>query len=309
MSQLTEERAAIYGGRNHTGDIYFLSHLRDEALCVGKLINSLLPLKPKKISFLIDDRTKDKTVEIIEGFQQEHPGLIEYEYFKWCLDFSYPKNILKQKVPIGAWAFIVGGDMEIPTESVAPILKFAENPLNALGYFDVIDTPGETNDQHPAQRGRYLMWRAHPMIKWEWNVHEELYLSFYRLFSSVVTFGAEYYSRPDFIATVWHHDLKVTEPGAWWHKRCGYTIDFEIRTTINQRGKIKRPDGVEVPLNHDYEGISAVLAAYPEHAGMTAEEAREYQIEQLKTGRLTYGVLERYDMFLNRENPHDPYGF
>jgi len=274
--QISEDKMIqIWGDTRFNSNVWVLCHALNEEKCIGRLIKSVLPLKPYKIVILIDDRTTDKTKEIAESLGAET------EYFKWCHNYSYPKNILTKKVPKGDWCLIMGGDFEMQPHTISEIQEFVKDPLNVAAKFQI---PEYSPDDRPVvTRPRTLLWRSHPLLYWQRLVHEEMHFSLYRMLAIGIPFTPEK-NLPLLGGTngMLHFADHEDSDKEKWQKRCYYLVLYELDKIINRSNLpedyVKNFDVEKMVDDYTKNGFPEGLEELYEKAKVVGSELEEESI-------------------------------
>lgn len=221
MAQLSQKRMNKTWSKI-SDRITVLVHVLNRSREMERLLKSVA--WADRICVLIDDRTTDNVKEICEKYGAE------IDYFTWCDDFSYPKNILTKKVPHGEWCLVVGSDFELPKETGILVRDFIKDPLNCLGKFNVkeyVEDPEQAR-----QRMRVLLWRSHPKIYWERLAHEEMKMSAFRLTYIGIAFKKEW--AIPCLADMYHYGDFENTPEELERKQFYYHGLFETDITMRE---------------------------------------------------------------------------
>lgn len=162
---------------NKSQRLFCLTHVKDAELTIGKWIDAMNTASPYKLVVLVDDSTTDNTSEIAKKMGAEVFS------FTWRDNYAFAKNCCVEvaktmlapadQLQVGDWCLFAGDDMVL---NCGPELRdFINVPENFAGQFWVVES------LYPLKRPRKLLYRYHPDIFWERDVHEEIYPSINRL--------------------------------------------------------------------------------------------------------------------------------
>ncbi len=184
-----------------TSDICLMSHLKNEAHCIERMIYSAVQCKNLKlIILLVDDTSTDNTFSVCRNFIDKigHIKII-VKYFTFENNFGRAKNeciqvAYENGMRDGWWMWFMGGDFECPMKTANQLDKFTEEAYNTITRFYVPEYHPLKNHSnaiirylmfwyHPVGRPRQLFMRARQDIKWgDFDfVHENIFHSFYAL--------------------------------------------------------------------------------------------------------------------------------
>ncbi|MFD1675371.1 glycosyltransferase [Alicyclobacillus fodiniaquatilis] len=107
------------------------SIVKNEAAVIRKMLESVVGAADEIV--IVDTGSTDATLDIIDAFSQEHPGLVQLHHSEWLGDFAAARN---QSIDYatGDWILILDADEYLDGQSKQQIRAFLES-TNVDGVF------------------------------------------------------------------------------------------------------------------------------------------------------------------------------